>query len=223
MTPPDLLSRGDAWKKVDECETGEHQDHLESPIFQWHRGLLLRVRDNQKILFSGVFSEDRCVDVSAHSEFAKKHLLRTNVDLFGFWKSSQDASAMLALVSHFVPQKSIVHCLCLWAEGALRSAHDIDDICGKTLEMVRSPYGDKKEIERLMGKIQARLNRFPIRCTPKNFYAYNGVKDVVLYDPQSCLANVTNAIRPNVSYSHSYLCNTLRNHIPFHEIATKIT
>lgn len=80
-------------------------DVLASPEFEWYPGLCVSAIDDQNnMIYSGIFSEDACIDVSRES-LAKIYPFGHS-NLFGFWRRSPNIS-MAGFVERLAPKERL--------------------------------------------------------------------------------------------------------------------
>lgn len=109
--PNELIAN--RWKTV---ETIDHVEdipqHIASPVFEWFKGLLIRVIDGEVIEYSGIFSDTACHDVGPNSD-VMNNLQRRNdeealypssgLSWFDVWNHCYHASWMIQSIRSFVP------------------------------------------------------------------------------------------------------------------------
>lgn len=114
----------DRWQIVDEFSANKllpqrefvklYNDYLESPGFEWSKGLCVRVRGYHNIHYAGIFDGDRCVDVSEYSEVMKRHPWEydpkavNRSDFISRWMMCDHPSRMAFAVRNVVQGKYIL-------------------------------------------------------------------------------------------------------------------
>lgn len=103
--PNDLLT--DGWNTVDEINTID-LGHIESPVFDWYSGLLVRIIDPtiEDIPFEGVYGQTHCINVSYASAIAIKWTIFKNEGFLTMWRTTTDVYHMMKITEAYIPAKT---------------------------------------------------------------------------------------------------------------------
>lgn len=102
--PNDILAN--AWRKVDECE--HPVEYLQSPVFEWQRGTVVRVPGmTEAETFYGIFGEHECVNVSANSTMMKS-IERGDQALPTYWRNHNKGDNLLLVANKIIVNRKYV-------------------------------------------------------------------------------------------------------------------
>lgn len=230
--PNDIVHAG--WQRVDEVENLE--DLLNSPTFDWFPGLCVRaVKDHCKV-YSGVFSQDACVDVGPRSYALKKWWRR-------FDRESATQLGPLDLFDRWA------HCTnALWLIGGSRDMMTRSRItkvgCACVRDVLKFIPSDEKRALRAVEYAEecAMKNDFSIQeCRKLSLHAFNAsdwhrsyqasyaaraasTAARLMMEPEqigACLNECAMA-SDNYDKAQTDLANTIRDNVPFHEIVEAV-
>lgn len=143
VTQPERLL-DNAWTTVETTADDQWMDHIESPNFHWSRGTIVRVRQGET-LYTGIFNDERCVDVGPNSEVMKRsewdYTENTKFFVRGLswieaWVDCTEAASMLWAVVPVSSMKSRVR-------------------AGLAIAKLTLDRAGSKKVEELFNKIQA--------------------------------------------------------------------
>lgn len=192
------------------------EDMLASPSFEWYPGLCVFAESLGKNIYTGIFSEDACVDVSFGGKFAEKLNISTNYQNFiDYWKYENDA-ARLVFAIRFLIEKSTLNKLVLSVVDDVKTyIHEGDMLILDNVKMM-----DQYEFNDAIRQITRKRNDI-YRPETTTYRAYT-----ILINGAQCLYGQIDRL-PVLMSTHTSLgwnrsMTILRDAVPFRELAVKI-
>lgn len=106
------------WKFIAVVDTkNEVHDLVESPTFEYERGLCIRARDNTEIIYTGIYGDDDCYDIGPDSIFmgtltwafdAGSRVDTQSKNFIDAWVESNNPQAMIRSISKIIPRRELV-------------------------------------------------------------------------------------------------------------------